>query len=309
MFVEILQIIFGGLIVGFASSVTVGPVAVLCIQRTLSKGYLSGLASGLGIAFADTLMAIFSLTVYALLKSTIDQYNTLIQIAGGVIVIIIGVFIIFKNPVPQIRKNRTGQTRLWQDFGSMVGFTLANFVVIIPYILAFFTMFNIDIERESNRTGAEPRVEVVEQHSNEVPLMLNSGDSDEQSTVEVPYTQSFYYFDNEQNPLSIYTQPSNVINEADSVPATKDIEQGESQAAPTTKAADASTFSWRYIANLAFIMLGFWMGAVMWWFIITGLISLLRRGFRPRHILTLNRVAGGIITLLGVYTLISVLIG
>ena len=30
----------------------------------------------------------------------------------------------------------------------MFGFTLANFVVIIPYILAFFTMFNIELTSE-----------------------------------------------------------------------------------------------------------------------------------------------------------------
>ena len=60
MLVEIIKILFGGFCVGLASSVTVGPVAVLCIQRTLSKGHLSGLMSGLGIACADTLMAILS---------------------------------------------------------------------------------------------------------------------------------------------------------------------------------------------------------------------------------------------------------
>ena len=49
MLIELLKILFGGLCVGLASSVTVGPVAVLCIQRTLSKGHLSGFMSGMGI--------------------------------------------------------------------------------------------------------------------------------------------------------------------------------------------------------------------------------------------------------------------
>lgn len=133
---------------GLASSMTVGPVAVLCIQRTLSKGHLSGIMSGLGVACADTLLAILSFTVYALLKSYIDEYSRVIQICGGVFVVIVGIFIFFKNPVPQIRKNRAGRKTLWQDFASMFGFTLANFVVIIPYILAFFTMFNIELTSE-----------------------------------------------------------------------------------------------------------------------------------------------------------------
>ena len=101
---------------GLASSMTVGPVAVLCIQRTLSKGHLSGIMSGLGVACADTLLAILSFTVYALLKSYIDEYSRVIQICGGVFVVIVGIFIFFKNPVPQIRKNRAGRKTLWQDF-------------------------------------------------------------------------------------------------------------------------------------------------------------------------------------------------
>ncbi|MBQ1252584.1 MAG: macro domain-containing protein, partial [Firmicutes bacterium] len=79
------------------------------------------------------------------IKSYIDEYSHIIQFVGGCLVVVVGIFIFFKNPVPQIRKNKTGQSLLWQDFGSMFGFTLANFFVVIPYILAFFTMFNIGL--------------------------------------------------------------------------------------------------------------------------------------------------------------------
>lgn len=220
MVVEILKTLFDGTCVGLASSVTVGPVAVLCIQRTLSKGGLSGITSGMGVACADTLLAILAFSVYSLLKSYIDEYNTLIQICGGVFVVIVGIFIFFKNPVPQIRKNRAGHSVLWQDFASMFGFTLANFVVIIPYILAFFTMFNVGLT-----DGAEA---------------VASG-------------------------------------------ATK-------------------------ISNLAtnvLIISGFLLGASLWWVALTSIINIFRRRFRPRHMLTINRVAGIVISALGVIALVS----
>ena len=57
---NILYLLLQGMGVGIAASITVGPVAVLCIQRTLSKSRRSGFASGLGVACADTLMAIFA---------------------------------------------------------------------------------------------------------------------------------------------------------------------------------------------------------------------------------------------------------
>ncbi|MBO5833123.1 MAG: LysE family transporter [Alistipes sp.] len=227
MLLEIIKILFGGFCVGLASSVTVGPVAVLCIQRTLSKGHLSGLLSGLGIACADTLMAILAFSVYALLKSYIDEYSTIIQSCGGVFVVIVGILIFFKNPVPQIRKNRAGKSALWQDFASMFGFTLANFVVIIPYILAFFTMFNID-------------------------LVLDNPDAD---TVATTYT-----------------------------------------------------YVGRWMNNVL-VLGGFLLGATSWWLALTSLINIFRKGFRPRHMLTINRIAGVVICALGIITLISVIIG
>lgn len=227
MLFEIFKILFGGFCVGLASSVTVGPVAVLCIQRTLSKGHLSGLMSGLGIACADTLMAILAFSVYALLKSYIDEYNTIIQFCGGIFVVIVGVMIFFKNPVPQIRKNRAGRSALWQDFASMFGFTLANFVVIIPYILAFFTMFNIDLALDA--------------------------------------------------------------------PQGADVAQTASQVV-------------RWMNNIL-VLVGFLLGAMLWWLALTSTINIFRKGFRPRHMLVINRVAGVVISALGVITLVTVIIG
>lgn len=226
MIVELLKILFGGLCVGLASSVTVGPVAVLCIQRTLSKGYFSGLFSGLGVALADTLMAILAFSVYALLKNYIDAYSTIIQLIGGCFVVIVGILIFLKNPVPQIRKNRAGHSALWQDFGSMFGFTLANFVVVIPYILAFFTMFNIDLDLSTEGM---------------------------------------------------------------------------------TMAADGGFYGKRIVNNVL-VLGGFLLGALIWWLALTSTINLFRKRFRPRHMLTINRIAGVVISALGIITIISVII-
>ena len=64
---EFLDVMFRGICVGVAASITVGPVAVLCIQRTLSKSRRSGIVSGLGVACADTFMAMAALFFYSML--------------------------------------------------------------------------------------------------------------------------------------------------------------------------------------------------------------------------------------------------
>ena len=105
---EIVETLFRGICVGVAASITVGPVAVLCIQRTLSKSRRSGIVSGIGVACADTFMAMAALFFYSMLQTQIEQYNTLLRVIGGIFVVIVGVFIFAQNPVPQIRRNRAG---------------------------------------------------------------------------------------------------------------------------------------------------------------------------------------------------------
>lgn len=207
-----------GITVGLASSITVGPVAVLCIQRTLSKSRRSGFISGLGVACADTLMAIIAFFFFTILKPYIEdeRIKDAISTLGGIFVVIVGVVIFFKNPAPQIRRNRSSANASWRDFGSMFGFTMANFITVIPYILAFFAMLGIES------------------------------------------------YDETQNNASI-------------------------------------------ISSMV-VLLGFFSGAVVWWFLLTLLISLFRRRFRPHHMQTINRVAGVIIGLLGVITILSTVI-
>ena len=214
MGLEFVEMLFRGLYVGIAASITVGPVAVLCIQRTLSKNRKAGIVSGLGVACADTFMAMFALFFYSLLQASIEQYSTLLRIVAGILVVIFGVYIFLQNPVPQIRRNRAGKSSLWQDFASIFGFTIANFVMVVPYILTFFAIFKI--------SGAD---------------MTGNG------------------FDGFL--LAVCT------------------------------------------------IIGFLGGATAWWFTLACVINLFRRRFRPRHMLTINHVAGLLIGLLGVYTILS----
>ena len=113
---NILYLLLQGVGVGIAASITVGPVAVLCIQRTLSKSRRSGFASGLGVACADTLMAIFAMLFSSILQRSIEANRLILSVVSGIIVVIVGVYIFLQNPVTQIRRNRVGKTTLWRDF-------------------------------------------------------------------------------------------------------------------------------------------------------------------------------------------------
>ncbi len=150
---EIIDLFTRATIVGVAASITVGPVAILCIQRTLSKNRRAGIVSGLGVASADTLLALLSYIFYSILQRQIEQYSSILHITGGIFVVAVGAYIFMQNPVMQLRRNRSARSSSWQDFVSIFGLTLTNFVMVIPYILAFFAVFKIPSHDSSSFEG------------------------------------------------------------------------------------------------------------------------------------------------------------
>src|SRR5512141_2056080 len=87
-----------GVLAGLAIAIPVGPVNVMCVSRTISKGWTSGLLSGLGAAAADAFyggIAGFSISfVSALLLR--DQFW--IRLFGGILLILIGIAYYRKRP-------------------------------------------------------------------------------------------------------------------------------------------------------------------------------------------------------------------
>ena len=79
-----------GMMIGFAIAAPVGPIGLLCIQRTLQAGRLSGLATGMGAATADAvygLIAGFGLTVVA---SALVEYRVPLGLIGGAFLCVLG---------------------------------------------------------------------------------------------------------------------------------------------------------------------------------------------------------------------------
>lgn len=86
-----------GIFVGFLIAAPVGPVGILCAQRTLQVGIGAGLVSGLGAAIADTIygaVAAFGLTfvAYYFLEN-----ESLFRLIGGGLLVAIGVETILKK--------------------------------------------------------------------------------------------------------------------------------------------------------------------------------------------------------------------
>jgi len=128
-------------LVGFLASTPPGPVGILCIQRTLSKGLRSGLFSGLGAATCDTIFAAIAFMSLTMVTTLIENNMMAIKGIGGVCIAIVGLNIFFKNPLVQIRQNRAGKgSSLWQDYFSVFLLTLANPAYILAYVALIATV-------------------------------------------------------------------------------------------------------------------------------------------------------------------------
>lgn len=127
-----------GLIFGLAIAAPVGPIGVLCINRTISQGRRFGFISGLGAASADAVygaVAAFGLHVVARFLLVASPW---IHFLGGLFLIYLGLRSMYTKPGdggfdPPFRG-------LLSNYLSTLALTLGNPMTIVSFIAIFATL-------------------------------------------------------------------------------------------------------------------------------------------------------------------------
>ena len=132
-----------GLIVGIGASVPLGPLGVLCIQKTLSKGKTSGFLTGLGASVSDTIYSTISIMGLFLIDSFVNKHQILVLLMGGFVIVLIGIKVYFTNPVRQI-KQKNNNSRKVQDFFEGFLMTITNPGSLF-LIFAMFALVRLNI--------------------------------------------------------------------------------------------------------------------------------------------------------------------
>ena len=114
-----------GFIVGLGASIPVGPLGVLCVQKTLSKGRNSGLFTGLGASVSDTFYAGLSLIGLSFVENLINENRAIVMLVGGIIIALIGLKVYTTNPIKQIRQKSSNKRHL-EDFVEALVMTITN---------------------------------------------------------------------------------------------------------------------------------------------------------------------------------------
>jgi threonine/homoserine/homoserine lactone efflux protein len=127
------SLLLRGFALGFAIAASPGPIFFLCLRRTLLRGRLYGIVSGLGVATADAFYATVAAFGFAVVVAAVVSGRRPLAVVGGAVLIGLGLRILFE------RQNRpaeapvtTGRGFAWA-YASTFGLTITNPATIISF--------------------------------------------------------------------------------------------------------------------------------------------------------------------------------
>ena len=144
--------ILKGLLIGICASVPLGPIAILVLQKSLSEGHRAGFMAGLGACLVDTLYAVIAMFALAFAESFIEDHRILIMVGGGIIVVLLGCSMAFKDPFRKMKEEHQTPSYSLKDFFQAVIMGISNPGAIFV-IFALFAVFGIQLEPHDFRVA------------------------------------------------------------------------------------------------------------------------------------------------------------
>jgi len=126
-----------GILIGLSVAAPVGPMALLCIRRTLAHGRSAGLISGIGVAAADAIyggIAAFGLTS---VSSFLVDVQDVVRLLGGAFLCYFGWSIARSRAGPVSGSAEPAGARHLGVFVSAMGLILANPATILSFAAIF----------------------------------------------------------------------------------------------------------------------------------------------------------------------------
>lgn len=145
-FIEsLIYMIWRGVAIGVLISAPMGPVGMLCIQRTLDKGRRQGFYTGVGAAISDLFYCLLTGFGLSFIQEFLEQNQNVIQLLGSAVLIGFGIYIFKKNPASSITstdepEGASPKTNILRGFL----FTFSN-PLILFLIVGLFARFNFPV--------------------------------------------------------------------------------------------------------------------------------------------------------------------
>ncbi|MDH5506096.1 MAG: LysE family translocator [Anaerolineae bacterium] len=130
-----------GLLIGLTIAASMGPISILCIQRTLVHGRSYGLVSGLGAAVVDGLYGFIGGMGLAVVSASLANQQSWLRLVGGFVIVFMGVNIFRATPefdaATEGEDNTARTTGQFAAFFSIFLLTLTNPVTILSFAAVY----------------------------------------------------------------------------------------------------------------------------------------------------------------------------
>lgn len=138
-FSSTLQLVIKGIIIGVVVSAPMGPVGILCIQRTMNKGRNYGIVTGAGAAVSDMIYALITGSGMAFIMDFIERPEIIfwLKVGGSLLLLIFGLHTLLANPIHALRRPSGNKGTLLQNFVTSFFITLSNPLIIFLFIALF----------------------------------------------------------------------------------------------------------------------------------------------------------------------------
>lgn len=138
---HLLYILPRGLAIGVLVSAPMGPIGMLVIQRTLTKGRWPAFFTGIGAALSDLIYCLLTGFCLSFITDFINSHQFVIQLVGSIVLAAFGLYLFRKNPTRSLRTADLAATNYWGDLGSGFLLTFSN-PLILFFIIGLFARFN-----------------------------------------------------------------------------------------------------------------------------------------------------------------------
>ena len=140
--INIVDLVFKGMLIGVVASAPMGPVGVLCVQRTLNKGRWYGFVTGIGAAVSDIIYAGITGFGMAFVMDFIsnEQNKFYLQIIGSLLLLAFGIFTWRSDPTRNMHQSGLHKGSLWYNTWTAFIVTFSNPLIVFLF-MALFAQF------------------------------------------------------------------------------------------------------------------------------------------------------------------------
>lgn len=137
--IDIVDLVFKGILIGMIASAPMGPVGILCVQRTLNKGRWYGFVTGIGAAVSDIIYALITGAGMSFVMDIINnqQNKFWLQLSGSIMLLAFGIICWRSNPTKNMHQSGSNKGTLFHNGFTAFLVTFSNPLIIFLFMGLF----------------------------------------------------------------------------------------------------------------------------------------------------------------------------